>query len=80
MNFEYVFKWGTEIFWAVVIAVAVAVVPILAGANVDEIFANPYAWAAMLGGAIARSAVAGFLLAVQALLRKLLESRGGDQG
>lgn len=80
MDFNYVFKWGSEIFWAVVIAVAIAVIPILAGADPDVIFADPKAWAAILGGAVARAAVAGGLLAFQGLLRRLVESRNGAEG
>ena len=76
LNFEYVFRWGQELFWAVVIAVAVVVVPILGGADVDAIFADPQTWLSMLGAAAARAAVAGLLLAVQGFLRRLIESRG----
>jgi hypothetical protein len=78
MNFTYVFQWGQEIFWAVVIAVAVAVVPLLAGADVDAIFADPKGWLTVLAAAAARSAVAGMILAVQGLLRRLVESRDGE--
>lgn len=75
MNFQYTFKWGSEIFWAVVVAIAVAIVPILVGADADAILADPKTWLVALAAAAARAAVAGAILAVQGLLRQFIASR-----
>lgn len=75
-NFEYVWHVGQEIAWAVAAAVIVAVLPIIAGADVDAILADPKTWLQMLGAASVRAALAGFLLAIRGILQRFVSAEG----
>lgn len=71
LNFEYAFRLGAEIVWAVVIAVVVAVAPLITGTSIDTILADPETYVRALAGAAARAAAVAFMVALRAALGKV---------
>lgn len=65
MNFEYIFRWGWEIFWAVVVAVALTLAQIVSAADPGVVLADPQAWVISTVGALARVAVAAVGVAIR---------------
>lgn len=72
MNFEYVFRWGWEIFWAIVVAVAITLAQIVSAADPSVVLADPQAWIISTAGALARVAAA----AVGVAIRKIFSGDG----
>ena len=65
---EYAFRWGWEIFWAVVIAAVLTLAQLVSAEGAaDAVLADPQTWLINAAGAVARAAVA----AAGVALRKL---------
>lgn len=74
LTFEYVFKTGSEIAWAVLIAVVSTATPIILGSDLATVMADPKTWAMALGAACARAGWVAFMVAVRAVAGRLFGS------
>lgn len=72
LTFEYAFKTGTEIAWAGLVGAVAVAAPIILGADLATVLADPKTWLLALASAAARAAGVAALNAARAALGKLL--------
>ena len=68
MSKEYVINWSAETGWAVFIAVIVEIGQMAVQWNLEDVLADPWAWALTLGAGLGRVALAVVKNRVGALL------------
>ena len=74
LNFEYVFKTGTEIAWAALVAAVAVAAPIIAGADLATVLADPKTYLIALAVAAGRAAGVAALNALRAAIGALFAS------
>lgn len=72
LNFDYAFKTGSEIAWAALVAAVAFVAPVIAGADLATVMADPKTYLIALAAGAGRAAGVAAMNALRAAIGKLL--------
>ena len=71
LSFEYVFKVGSEVAWAALTAAVAVAAPIIAGADLSVVLADPKTWLIALAVACGRAAGVAAMVALRSAVSRL---------